>query len=97
MGLFGKKWKVVIKEEGRSGTIVYTESGNEARFYWEFGGGDTLVFISGAKQADWDVKYPWAAGRCQEIYERVADEVIKQKASGHKPSFNLASGFINIQ
>ena len=96
MGLFGKKWKVIVEEKGPSGTIRYQEGKNEAGFYWEFSGGVSLVFISGAKQTDWDAKYPWAAGRCREVYERVAEEAIAQKARGHKFTLNLSAGTIDI-
>ena len=96
MGIFGKRWKVVIEEKGPSGTVRYQEGKNEAGFYWEFSGGDSVVFMSGTKQADWDAAYSWAAGRCAEVFQRVADEVISKKARSCKSKINLPAGTINI-
>lgn len=97
MGIFGNQWKTTIEEQGPSGTIRYREGKNEVSFYWEFSGGDSVVFISGTKESDWNTKYAWAAGRCKEIYQRVADEVIAKKARSCKAVIDLASGKVDIR
>lgn len=89
-------WKIIIEEHGRSGVIRYLEDGNEIRFDWEFSGGNSVVFIWGPKELNWDTKYPWAADRRQPIYERVAEGAIAQKAPSCKYKLDINSGTIDI-
>ncbi len=70
--------KIKIIQKGRSGTVQYSEGflkKNICEFYWEFGGGDTLVTVWFPPQDQWDAKYPWAGGRHREIVNAVAEEV----------------------
>ncbi|WP_158218507.1 hypothetical protein [Synechococcus sp. 1G10] len=32
------------------------------------------------EHSEWSARHPWAAGRRQEILERIAEEVVRQKA-----------------
>ena len=89
-------WKIVIEEHGRSGVIRYVEGGNDIRFDWEFGSGNNVVFIWGTKEHNWEKTYPWAVGRCQQVFERVASGAIMQKAPTCKYKFDLNAGTIDI-
>jgi len=71
---------VKIVESGRSGSIEYRDSAGSMTFYWEFGGGDTVAIIWIGDLASWSNKYPWAIDYRARILERVAREVIRQKA-----------------
>lgn len=77
--------KVNIIEQGRYGKIQYIEGSffkkNTCEFYWEFGGADVVAIISFAKtDAEWDKKYPWAAGRRMEIVKDMAEQARKKQA-----------------
>ena len=78
-------FKVEVAQSGRGGTITYTEDSGSLSFDWEFASDGADVFVT--PPALWDANCSsrgagWAAGRRQEILERVADEVRKQKAQG---------------
>jgi hypothetical protein len=45
---------------------------------------------------DWDREYPWAAGRQEEIYDLVGEEVVRQKAAGWWYEVDLDDGVIEI-
>ncbi|MGE5375460.1 MAG: hypothetical protein ACM3XO_10415 [Bacteroidota bacterium] len=77
--------KINIITKGSSGTIQYMEGSlfkkNTCEFPWEFGGADTVAIIWFPKEeAEWDRKYPWAAGRRMEIVRDMAEQVRKQQA-----------------
>ena len=88
--------RVEISNGGRAGSITYRERLHTASFDWEFGASPALAIIIGPRAAEWDRLHPWAAGRQAEIFEHVADEVVRQKASGHKYEIDLASGTITV-
>ena len=76
--------KVEIEQTGRGGTIIYTEDSGSISFDWEFATDGVDVFVTPPEQ--WDANCAsrgasWAQGRRQEILERVADEVRRQKAT----------------
>jgi hypothetical protein len=75
---------VHVITHGRDGEILYIEKGNTCRFYWEFLGGDAIVGVTFPKKDQWDTAIPWAAGRQDEIIKKVAKEVVRKKAPGHK-------------
>ena len=75
---------VHVITHGRDGEILYIENGNTCRFYWEFLGGDAIVGVTFPKKDQWDTTIPWAAGRQDEIMKKVAKEVVRKKAPGHK-------------
>jgi len=88
--------RVDIQDGGRAGSISYHESRHTASFDWEFASPPALAFISGPKAAEWDHACPWASGRQAEIFERVAQEVIRQKAPGCRFELDLRGGVITI-
>src|SRR5689334_4027469 len=73
-------WRVELATGGRYGYVGYYEGPGAASFYWEFGGGDVVVIIHIGKASEWSGQYPWAADRRQQIMERLAQEVVRQKA-----------------
>jgi hypothetical protein len=90
-------WSVEVVTNGRSGSVIYHETAKSISFYWEFGGGDTVAIIWVEDLAVWRARYPWAIKRRQEIIERVAHEVIRQKASTCRAEFDDQSGCIYIR
>lgn len=74
---------VDIDQSGRGGRISYAENGNTMCFDWEFAINGATVFVPSPDE--WDLRCQkegggWARGRRQEILERVAQEVRRQKA-----------------
>jgi len=91
-----KNWSVTIKEDGPGGSIVYAEGQNKISFTWEFSGGNSVAMIWGPKEDKWAANYAWAAERRAEIFERVAQEAIKQKAPSCQFKIDLKSGTIDL-
>lgn len=89
-------WGVEVLERGRSGSVVYREAENVISFYWEFGGGDTVAIIWAEQSASWNARYPWAAARRSTILERVARELIRQKAPACRAEIDHRDGFIYL-
>jgi hypothetical protein len=81
--------KVNVVTKGRAGTIQYTEGSlfkkNTCEFYWEFGGADVIAIIWFPRtDAEWDAKYPWAAGRRMDIVKGMAEQVRLKQAPSSK-------------
>lgn len=89
-------WSVDIVESGPSGTLTYREPGHALGCYWEFGGGETLAIVSVDSQATWDKHHPWTRGRRAEILQRIASEVLRQKAPSYAAQIDDAGGSILI-
>ena len=90
-------WSVVIEAKGRSGTVQYREPGGSIPLAWEFGGNDVVAIIYFENEAAWHARYPWTMGRRVEILQRVAAEVIRQKAPGCRAEIDERAGWINLQ
>lgn len=88
--------KVTITEDGRSGTVSYTEDGRTISGWWEFAGGDAIAMVNMGSESGWRLQHPWAMDRRAEILRFVGEEVVRQKASGCKAEIDLAGGWINI-
>jgi len=88
--------RVEISDGGRAGSITYREGLHSASFDWEFALSPALAIITGPAGRDWDRACPWARGRQAEIFEHVAGEVIRQKASGCRPEIDLDAGIITL-
>jgi hypothetical protein len=76
-------YRVEISQFGRGGSINYTENEQALRLDWEFATDGAYIFVPTPEQWDgyWrsnDIE--WAAGRRQEILERVAEAVRREKA-----------------
>jgi len=92
-----EQWNIKIVESGRSGSIEYRDSAGQMSFYWEFGGGDTVAIIWGGDLASWKSRYPWAIDQRRTILERVAREVINQKAPRCRSEIDEKAGYIYIR
>ncbi|MBK8498945.1 MAG: hypothetical protein IPL52_09040 [Flavobacteriales bacterium] len=88
--------KVIIKENGRSGTIDYHDGTNALSFPWEFGGGDTVAIVQCGGVQRWE-KHPWAIPHRSTILRFVAEEVIRQKAPNCRAEMNETTGEILLR
>ena len=91
------QWTVTIDQTGRSGSIAYKEPLGSISFYWEFGGDDAVAIIWIENSAIWSSRYPWAVDRRREILERVAREVVRQKAPKCKAEIDEQHGYMYIR
>ena len=76
--------KIDIEQSGRGGTIIYSEDAGSLSFDWEFATNGADMFVPNPQQWDANCRSRdagWAQGRRQEILERVAEEVRRQKAT----------------
>lgn len=89
--------KVTITVEGRSGDVRYSEQDDSVTGWWEFAGGDAVAIVSMGSASIWHTQHPWAVDRRVAILRRVADEVIRQKASGCTADIDEEGGWITIR
>ena len=71
---------VTIVENGRTGTVRYTEGLHTIDGYWEFGGADVVAIVSMGTREEWQRAHAWAVGQRAGILRFVADEVVRQRA-----------------
>ena len=91
------QWSVKIDESGRSGSIEYRGSAGTISVYWEFGRGDTVAIIWIRDLALWSTRYPWAIDHRRAILERVAHEVVRQKAPSCRADIDEKGGCIYVR
>jgi len=91
------EWHVEIVTKGPYGHVIYHENSHRASFYWEFGGRDVVAIIHVGRPAEWSEKYPWAAGRREVVLQRLAGDVIRQKAPTCVASIDDAWGSIRLR
>jgi len=82
-------WTVEWEPSGRDGYLFYHEGSHELPFYWEFGGDGMVAIIRIDDPAQLEKRHPWAAERKREIFERVAQEAIRQR---EKSTFSTTDG-----
>jgi hypothetical protein len=90
-------WRVEVVESGRSGSVGYYEGVRCISFDWEFGGGNTVAIVWVGEPSIWSTRYAWAAFRRREILERVAQEIVRQKAPTCRAEIDDQSGYIYIR
>jgi len=80
--------------EGRGGYILYKDAEGELRFSFEFGGGDCIVIIFVPKPEYWTKQTNRTPEERNTILTFVAEQSIKDQASGGR--FVLSDNFIEI-
>lgn len=74
--------KVTITQDGRSGDVKVVLPGGSRSFWWEFGGGSCIAFVSVPDAVRWAVD-PLLAEQPREAFLRaLADEVARQQCAG---------------
>jgi hypothetical protein len=79
---------------GPSGIARYREGTNEHDFDWEFGGRDVIVSIYVPGAGEWDAAVPWAAGRRDEVLQRLGRAVARQQFPFGR--FEIQERWVNI-
>ena len=95
--LTSDQWSVEVTARGRSGSVDYREEAGSISFYWEFGGGDTVAIIYIEDLPTWSTQHRWAVSQRREILERVANEVVRQKAPTCRADIDDQNGYIYIR
>src|SRR3954466_14730408 len=73
-------FSVTIEDAGPGGDVVYREGEHEARFGWDLGARHPhIAFVYVPDEATWPEQLPWASGRREDVLERVAREVKREK------------------
>jgi hypothetical protein len=85
-------WEVQITTKGPYGSVIYQEGSHSASFLWQFGGGEIIAMIQIPSPSEWNQQYPWAAGRRDEVLERVMGDVIRQKCRDCAASMTEQNG-----
>ena len=88
--------RVIITEEGRSGSVSYQEGDHRITGWWEFAGGDAVAIVNMGSASEWTHGHPWAVERRAAILRFVADEVVRQKASSCKAEIDEEGGWITL-
>jgi hypothetical protein len=91
-----EKPRVIITEEGRSGSVIYEEDGRRITGWWEFAGGDAIALVNMGGATEWRNGHSWAVERRTDILRIVAGEVVRQKAGGCKADIDEEGGWITI-
>jgi hypothetical protein len=73
---------VSITQSGRGGTVFYILKEKRLHFYWEFGGNEVLALIFVPNDQTWEAQTGIPLSKRLEILTFVAQQVIRQRASG---------------
>jgi hypothetical protein len=92
-----RDWRVDIQEDGRCGKVIYRELAGSLSCDWEISGGDPVVSIRVGDEREWQQQHAWAVARRAEILQRIAGEVIRQKAQSCHAKMDEQHGWIHIQ
>lgn len=74
--------KVEVTQDGRSGSVVVTLPGGTRSFWWEFGGGACIAFVSVPSPAQWAADPLLAALPRQSLLQSLGAEVARQQCAG---------------
>lgn len=71
--------QILYDEQGRSGNIIYIEDNQQCKFWYEFGGGNCIVYINLPQDKSWLAETGWPLMRKNEIVTYIANQVKKDK------------------
>jgi hypothetical protein len=86
--------RVTYSQDGRGGTITYTDADIRIQFDWEFAGGNGVVIIFVQPPQFWEAGTKTPLSQRQEILEFVAKSVVRDKAPGCL--YEISDNFIDI-
>lgn len=75
---------VGYENEGRTGYVIFYRNDLTARFYYEFGGGDTVAIITIPTPERWDAETKMTLAERMTVLEFIAKRVIRDQAPGCK-------------
>ena len=72
--------RIEVSKDGRGGHVTYVDGALRASFYFEFGGGDCIAWISVPAVDDWTRDTGLPADRRDEVLRFVAERVHRDHA-----------------
>jgi len=75
---------VSYENQGRSGYVIFYRNDMTARFYFEFGGGDTVAIISIPATDKWEAATKMPLTDRMPVLEFIANRVVRDQAPGGK-------------
>lgn len=75
---------VGYENEGRTGYVIFYRNDLTARFYYEFGGGDTVAIITIPTPERWEAETKMVLAERMTVLEFIAKRVIRDQAPGCK-------------
>ena len=88
--------RVLYKTEGRGGTITFQNDLTRFDLWWEFGTGDTLVFVEGIPPAQWQTRTKLPLEQREAVLAFIADRIIKDQTSGGQYGYEMDDNFLSI-
>lgn len=76
--------RIEVSQSGRSGHVTYVEGLHRASFYFEFGGGDCIAWLSVPGADDWVRETGLAVDRRDDVLRFVAERVHRDHAGGRR-------------
>lgn len=76
--------KVTYHSQGRGGDIVMNWRGQECRFWYEFAGGEALVYIDVPDADRWEAQTNIPLALRDQLLEQLAKSVVRDQAPGHQ-------------
>ena len=86
--------QLLFLDGGRSGQVIYTDKIGRLEFYYEFAGGNCLAIVSVPSTSEWQRATGRPAETRDEILTYIAEQIIIQKAPGHR--YKIVEGAIEI-
>lgn len=80
--------------QGRGGTIVYTDDAGTFKLSFEFGGGDCVVIIFVPTPANWTKETNRSLGERKPVLSYIAEQCIRDQAP--HCNFQLSDNWIEI-
>lgn len=74
--------KLEYTQDGRGGSIYYTEGAIKIQFGWEFGGGNAVVILFIPETKYWEAQTGTPLSRRDEILKFLCEQVIRDQAPG---------------
>lgn len=75
--------RVSYEDQGRGGYVVFQLGSTICRFWYEFGGGTTLVFIDVPAEAHWEAQTKIPLAQREQILNFIGQRAIADKAPGY--------------
>lgn len=92
--LKGKPANVTYEQQGRTGYVYFNWDGIVLRFYYEFGGGDTLAIIDIPPADKWVEQTGIALDDRDVIVDFVAHRILRDQAPNYK--FEIKEDYIRV-
>ena len=76
--------QLLFADGGRSGQVIYIDKIGRLEFYFEFAGGNCLAIVTVPSTSEWHRATGRPADTRYEILTYIAEQIIIQKAPGHR-------------